>query len=447
MLEQPSGQKRTFQLALAAVAAFCTYFCMYAFRKPFTAATYAGQELFGAELKAILVTAQLAGYMASKFIGIKIVSEMKSHYRAVTIVGLILFAEAALVGFAYMPTTVKPVMLFFNGLPLGMVFGLVLAYLEGRKQTEALSATLCASFIISSGVVKSVGQWLVLQGVSEFQMPMVTGLIFLPPLLISVWLLQKTPAPVEEDRQLRSERETMTRDTRRSFVAAYWPGLALFVLVYMALTLIRSLRDDYGLEIWESLGVKEKPSIFTTSETIVAVFVTSLAALAIVIRNNLRAMRVTLALMCAGFGLVLAATLTQSAGYISPLAFMVLCGIGLYIPYVAFHTSLFERLIAASRRPCNLGFLMYLADAMGYLAYVGLLVFKPEFKKTGALLSFFRLASISVAILSLVALLVSVYYFHRVLTNKQPTGTQSHQQEFATADASALSQQHVSSQQ
>ncbi len=36
----------------------------------------------------------------------------------------------------------KVIMLFANGLPLGLVFGLVLAYLEGRRQTEALSAAL-----------------------------------------------------------------------------------------------------------------------------------------------------------------------------------------------------------------------------------------------------------------------------------------------------------------
>ena len=32
------------------------------------------------------------------------------------------------------------VWLFVNGLPLGMVFGLVIGFLEGRKVTEALSA-------------------------------------------------------------------------------------------------------------------------------------------------------------------------------------------------------------------------------------------------------------------------------------------------------------------
>ncbi len=73
-----------------------------------------------------------------------------------------------------------------------MVFGLILGFLEGRKQTEALSAALCASFILSSGFVKFVGSWLLSIGVSEFAMPMLTGLFFVLPLLASVFLLQMT---------------------------------------------------------------------------------------------------------------------------------------------------------------------------------------------------------------------------------------------------------------
>ena len=76
-----------------------------------------------------------------------------------------------------LPMPLKVLMMFINGLPLGMVFGLVMGYLEGRRQTEALSAMLCASFIVSSGFVKTVGRILVDDyGVSEFSMPMVTGM-------------------------------------------------------------------------------------------------------------------------------------------------------------------------------------------------------------------------------------------------------------------------------
>ncbi len=201
-MEIPPQINRSHSLIKAAAAAFCTYFCMYAFRKPFTAATFQGGEMFGLGLKTVLVISQLAGYMVSKFIGIRVVSEMRSEYRGIVLIGLILAAEAALVGFAFVPLPIKPAMLFLNGMPLGIVFGLVLSYLEGRKQTEALSAALCASFIISSGVVKSVGQWLLQDyGIGEYHMPMLTGLLFLPPLLFSVWLLQSTPSPDQRDRE------------------------------------------------------------------------------------------------------------------------------------------------------------------------------------------------------------------------------------------------------
>ena len=196
---------------------------MYAFRKPFTAASYEGMQLSGFDLKVILVIAQLAGYMLSKFIGIKVVSELKPTFRGIAIITSIVIAELALLGFAVVPVTIKPIMLFINGLPLGMVFGFVLSYLEGRKQTEALSAALCASFIISSGVVKSVGVWLVEGwGVDEFWMPSLTGLIFFVPLLVAVWLLQLTPPPNDEDREQRSERAPMSADQRWQFLRSYW---------------------------------------------------------------------------------------------------------------------------------------------------------------------------------------------------------------------------------
>ncbi|MEZ6111840.1 MAG: DUF5690 family protein [Pirellulaceae bacterium] len=70
----------TVRLLIAASAAFGTYFCMYAFRKPFTAGTFEGQEIWGLGLKTTLVISQLLGYMLSKFIGIKVISEMRAEY-------------------------------------------------------------------------------------------------------------------------------------------------------------------------------------------------------------------------------------------------------------------------------------------------------------------------------------------------------------------------------
>ncbi len=50
--------KLTSNPAWALVAAFGTYFCMYGFRKPYTAATYNNTSFLGADYKTLLIIAQ-----------------------------------------------------------------------------------------------------------------------------------------------------------------------------------------------------------------------------------------------------------------------------------------------------------------------------------------------------------------------------------------------------
>jgi hypothetical protein len=292
-----------------------------------------------------------------------------------------------------------------------MIFGLVLSYLEGRRQTEALAAVLCTSFIISSGVVKWVGRELINRfHVTESLMPMLTGLLFLPPLLASVWLLQRTPPPDASDRDARRERTSMNRDERRQFFAAYWPGLSLLLLIYIAITIVRTLRDDFGVEIWDSLGAdKDSPSVYARSESIVGICVLAASALAICVKRHLTALRITFALMLVAFVVIGGAALMQRRGMLSPFPFMVACGIGLYVPYVAFHTAVFERFIAAAKRPCNLGFLMYVADSLGYLGYAAFIIPAP---KVDAVL--FSGTLLAAAALSMICLLGAAIYLERL---------------------------------
>ena len=416
----PPLNNKNQSLALAAIAAFSVYFCMYAFRKPFTAATFEHEAAFGHQLKAILIISQLLGYMTSKIVGIKLVSELNRRYRALAILTLIAIAEVSLLLFAVVPNEYKVLAMFLNGLPLGMVFGFVLSFLEGRTTTEALAAILCASFIVSSGVVKSIGQWLIkVQGVNEFFMPAITGAIFVVPLLLSVWLLQKTPPPSQTDLAQRSERTVMTGVDRWSFFRAYWPGLTAMFIVYVSLTIMRTFRDDFGVEIWQGLGVSDEPSIYAVSETIVMCVVTLLNAIAIYIHDNIRALRTTFVIMAIAFGILVGVTFIQGQGMMGPLAFMVLCGIGLYIPYVAFHTTVFERIVAASPRKGNLVFLMYLADSIGYLFYVVLLAVKETLDGTPDKLGLFQSTLIVLAIFSIVCLAVGWTFFNRVFAEEK----------------------------
>lgn len=168
------------------LAAFGTYFCMYAFRKPFTSGTYTGLTFFNLDYKAVLIISQVLGYMISKFIGIKVISELKKSGRKKLIIGLILFAEASLLLFGLVPYPFNFIFLCLNGLPLGMVWGIIFSYLEGRRFTEMLAMGLSISLIVSSGIIKTIyftiHEWL--PWVSEFWMPATVGLFFLPLFLL-----------------------------------------------------------------------------------------------------------------------------------------------------------------------------------------------------------------------------------------------------------------------
>ena len=78
-LQKQSQHFIAFYLGLAG---FSTYFCMYAFRKPFTAADFQGITLWGVDYKIVLVIAQVMGYATAKGLGIKIVSEVLPEKRA-----------------------------------------------------------------------------------------------------------------------------------------------------------------------------------------------------------------------------------------------------------------------------------------------------------------------------------------------------------------------------
>lgn len=394
------------------VAAFGTYACMYGFRKPFTAGAFL-DPVSGHSYKVWLVTAQVLGYTVSKFIGIRVIAEMPPARRALVLVGLVGIAELALLGFGLTPAPYNAVWLFLNGLPLGMVFGLVLGFLEGRRMTEAFVAGLCASFILADGVTKSVGSGLLGLGVPERWMPFAAGLVFLLPLLGFVWMLRRIPAPSPADIAARAERAPMGRADRRAFLRRHGLGLACLAVVYLLITVLRSLRADFAPELWSGLGVTAAPGVFTRSEFYVALGVVAANGLAVLVRDNRRAFFLALGTSLGGLLLILATLAWREVSGCGPFAFMVLLGLGLYIPYVAVHTTVFERLIAMTRDRGNIGYLMYLVDATGYLGYVAVMVVKNFATFEGDHLAFFLRASWAGALVSLFALVGAWWFFAR----------------------------------
>lgn len=373
--ESPPGSghrlaaRQSARLIAAGIAAFWVYLAMYAFRKPIAVAMFADHApVWGMDFKTALIMAQALGYACSKILGIHVVSVYRGAGRASLILGLIGISWLALLGLAILPPALAPLCMFLNGLPLGMIWGLVVSYLEGRRLTEVLTTILTASFIVSSGLVKSVGSLLMLQGVSAEWMPAATGLLFSPLLIGAMLVLARTPEPDAADRAERGERMAMDRAARRSFVSAYWLPLALLMAGYGLLVALRDYRDNFAAEMWAQLGHAESPAIFVETEIPVTIAVLLGLATIGLIRRNRAALVAVHGLILAGGALLCGSTLAWQLGLIGPIAWVTLSGTGLYLAYAPFSAVLFERVMAYTRYPGNAGFLIYMADAFGYCA-------------------------------------------------------------------------------
>ena len=364
--------------AYAGLVSFGTYFCIYAFRKAFAAAHFAGVPgVLGLDFKVALVIAQVAGYALAKLIGVRVIAEWPPHRRVGGILAQALLAEAALVLFALVPAPWNIAAMFLDGLTLGMVWGMVFSFVEGRRQSDLIGAMLCASFVISSGVMKSVGA-VVLQHhfADEWWMPALTGALFLPLLVLCVAGLGALPPPSVLDRAERVARVPMDAAARRTLLRRFGPGLLALVLIYVMLTALRDFRDNFSAEIWAEQGLGARSELFALTELPVSVMVLAVLATLNLIRDSRRAVVVNFALVGGGLALAALASLGFAAHLIGPVLWMTALGGGLYLAYTPFNGMLFDRLVAASGSVGNAGFLIYVADAGGYGGSVALLLLR-----------------------------------------------------------------------
>jgi len=406
------------EASYAGAVAFAIYTCMYAFRKPFSAASFEGIKVGGIGLKSGLIIAQLIGYTLSKFYGIRFISSLPRMEKWKNILLLILLAWIPLLLFPFLPPWWGLLIFFLNGLPLGMIWGIVFSYLEGRRSTELAGALLCSSFIFSSGMVKSIGKWLMTSiGLSEYWMPFCVGGLFLLPLLAFLYLIERLPEPTPEDIRLRSERTPMTKNDRLQIWKSFGPGLALLIIAYIGLTVVRDLRDNFAAEVWSENGLGANSAIFSQSEIPATLVVLALMGTLVFIKNNQIAFRTIQFIIVLGLLVAVFSSLLFYFQMLSVQSWMISLGIGLYMSYIPFNCILFERFFAVFRCKGNSGFLIYFADSFGYLGSVAILVWKETGQGLGNWTSFLTGSGIWVSLLGLIAMLLAIVYFSKKLTS------------------------------
>lgn len=417
MLKERLAKSPIYVLAIyASIFIFLLYTCAYAYRKPFTAGIYEGETLWGFDVKILYVLSEIIGYAISKFIGVKVLSSMKANHRIYYVIGLMSFSEITLLGFATLPVPFKIAAIFLSGLPLGMIWGVIFSYIEGRRISEILNVGLSVALIVSSGLVKTLGQFVINHfHISEYWMPVTTGALCFPFMLLCAYMLNQIPAPTNLDIKLRTKRAPMKKQERKIFLKQFFWGIFMLVVFYGALTVFRELRDSFAADLWKELHI-EGAMIFTQTEIPIAILVLILMFMIVFIRNNRLALNVIYVIAVMGSLIMILSTFLFINGYLSPVWWMILSGLGMYMGYIPF-TYLIERLIASLKVISTAVFLMYLADSFGYLGTTAVFITKNFTSIDISWTNMLIRTSIVVGVISMAAIFIIYIYFKKQLNS------------------------------
>ncbi|MBL7758492.1 MAG: hypothetical protein JNL59_13890, partial [Chitinophagaceae bacterium] len=209
------------------------------------------------------------------------------------------------------------------------------------------------------------------------------------------------------------QRQPMNATERRAFIKKFGVGIVMVSITYLFLTIIRDIRDNYMVNIWSELGYKDDYSLFARSETQISLILLGTMALLALIRKNIEAFRVIHVVIAIGFILAGVSSWLFIQGLINGRLWMQLVGLGLYMSYIPFNCIFFERMIAAFRIQGNVGFLIYIADAFGYLGSVTIMLTKEFMDIDPGWAGFYSHAVVIGSLISLAGIMASWGYFNK----------------------------------
>lgn len=393
---------------------------MYGFRKPYTSAGFESIRYWGLSFKSILVIAQSIGYLCSKWIGIRFVSTVLPQKRAQTILFLLFAAWLTLFCFAVVPVPYNFIFMFLNGLPLGMIWGLVFSYLEGRTFTDLMGAILATSFIFASGFAKFVGKTITVSfHVTDLWMPFWAASLFMIPALLSVILLNQSPQPLKEEQIQKTLRRPMNSNERKIFISQFYKILIPLCIGYLLLTIVRDFCEDFANELWVETGFGNNASLFAQTGTIISVLVLFLLAGFFIIKNNYKAYILNQRMVIVGFALCIISSLLFQMGILNVYQWFLMASSGMYLGFVSYNCILFERMMAAFEIEGTVGFVIYIADTFGYLGALLILICKGFIQLKISWAHFFIVLFFVAGILGIIVMLLSIKESSSYYKNKK----------------------------
>ena len=359
-------------------AALVSYALVYALRKPFTAATFEGLEFLGMDYKTATSIVQIAGYVLSKLLGIKLVSELQRRHRLPFLIGSVAMAELSLLAFGLLPVPWNIVALFFNGLSLGCMWGVIFSFLEGRRLSGVLASVMGMSIACSSALAKSAGLYLIRDlGVDPFWMPAIIGGVAFVLLVVLAFALNALPDPSAEDRAACAERVPMDGRQRRQIFLRFAPLLTMLFAANLFVTVVRDIKEDFLVNIVDTSQLSAWA--FSGVDAVVTAIILPLFLAVSLIRSHLNVLCTLLVLVLVSMFALVYVAWNYDWLALSPLAWLFVQSLGVYTAFLSFQTLFFERFVACYHIRGNVGFFIVTIDFIGYVGTVGVLVFKELF--------------------------------------------------------------------
>lgn len=398
--------------------ALLSYSLVYALRKPFTAAEFEGLQVFGMDYKIVVSIIQLLGYVSAKLLGIKYISELRPEGRLKFIIGSAALSEISLIAFGLLPMPYNIMALYFNGLSLGCMWGVIFSFLEGRRTTDILASIMGVSMALSSGVAKSLGLYtLNVLHVSEFWMPALIGAIAFPLLCFTGWMMTRFPQPTAADIASRSVRVTLNGHQRWALFRRFMPLLIMLFAANLLLTVQRDIKEDFIVCIIDVSTVSSWA--FAQIDSIATLVLLATFALLSTTYDHLKVLCILLVLSTCGMGTLafLGANFEQVG--LPTTIWLFLQSLCLDMAYLSFQTIFFERFIAYFKIKGNVGFFIITIDFVGYLGTLALLLFKEFYASHIDWASFYNSMSLYIGIVCCLAFIGSLVYMIQVRKRKE----------------------------
>ena len=339
--------------------ALLSYSLVYALRKPFTAAEFEGLQVYGMDYKIAVSIIQLLGYVSAKLLGIKYISELRPEGRLKFIIGSAALSELSLIAFGLLPIPYNIVALYFNGLSLGCMWGVIFSFLEGRRTTDILEADIAS----------------------------------------------------------RSERVTLNGHQRWALFRRFMPLLILLFGANLLLTVQRDIKEDFIVCIIDVDTISSWA--FAQIDSIATFVLLAVFALLATTYNHLKVLCMLLMLSTVGMGTLAFLGATEGNETIPTTIWLFLQSLCLDIAYLSFQTIFFERFIACFKIKGNVGFFIITIDFVGYLGTLGLLLFKEFCASHIDWTSFYNHMSLYIGVACCFAFIASLVYMIHVRNRKQ----------------------------